>query len=578
VVGLSLRLSGSLNPCRGIRWRRFKRPFPLLYLVCAVAAVAGGALHQPTNYDAFSYRIPRVLHWLSEGRWHWIEAFDARKNFSATGFEWLMLPSFAAFRSLRYAFLANAVSFLLLPGLVFSVFSGIGIKKSISSLWMWILPCASCFVTEAGSIGNDFVAVTYLLIALMFGLKARRSGGFFHVILAVLAAALMTGAKASNLPLLLPVAVCLAPVFIKRPAWILTGMPAWLLAIAISFVPLALLNLRHTGDWTGSPDGRFKLENPVAGLLGNGLQIGSASLAPAIFPPADKINRWFDERTKRSPLAALKEDFPELRFTLPQLASEEASGLGLGVTMSLLLALLGTRHFRLQGLPRMGLWICGSFWVALLFYMAKLGNYSAPRLIAPYYAGVVATPLLFFQSGRVFRRKWWCWSSLFLLIPIVPALVLNPARPLLPMNAVVGTLEKRGIHNPILSRMSVVYSTYAERADAHRTVRELLPADSKFIGFAGTADESEYSFWLPLGARDVRDLVPRLPERMPDIHGLDAIVVSDWGCNDRYGMTPSQFAEKLGWTVTGSIPVKTYASGGDAQWTVLLPPNPSGTP
>ena len=54
------------------RRRRFRRMFPLAFLVLAVMAVAGGALYPPNNYDALAYRTPRVLHWLAEGRWHWI--------------------------------------------------------------------------------------------------------------------------------------------------------------------------------------------------------------------------------------------------------------------------------------------------------------------------------------------------------------------------------------------------------------------------------------------------------------------------------------------------------------------------
>ena len=60
--------------------RRFRKPFPLAFLILAVMAFLGGALYAPTNYDALSYRLPRVLHWLAENQWHWIHTIFPRLN------------------------------------------------------------------------------------------------------------------------------------------------------------------------------------------------------------------------------------------------------------------------------------------------------------------------------------------------------------------------------------------------------------------------------------------------------------------------------------------------------------------
>ncbi|MBW8863621.1 MAG: hypothetical protein JF609_01620, partial [Verrucomicrobia bacterium] len=49
----------------GPKWmRRFRRGFPLAFLILAGMAFLGGALHGAGNYDALAYRTPRVLHWL----------------------------------------------------------------------------------------------------------------------------------------------------------------------------------------------------------------------------------------------------------------------------------------------------------------------------------------------------------------------------------------------------------------------------------------------------------------------------------------------------------------------------------
>ena len=46
-------------------FRRFRRPLPLIYLVVLVMVSVGAISHAPTNYDGLTYRLPRMLNWLS---------------------------------------------------------------------------------------------------------------------------------------------------------------------------------------------------------------------------------------------------------------------------------------------------------------------------------------------------------------------------------------------------------------------------------------------------------------------------------------------------------------------------------
>lgn len=73
-------------------YRRFSRAFPLAYVILAALAIAGGLFHGPTNHDALAYRIPRVLHWLSEERWHWIHTAFNQLNTRPCGIEWVCAP------------------------------------------------------------------------------------------------------------------------------------------------------------------------------------------------------------------------------------------------------------------------------------------------------------------------------------------------------------------------------------------------------------------------------------------------------------------------------------------------------
>ena len=57
----SLRLALDPLRLRRIR-RRFRRPLPFVFLMLSLAALLGGILHSPANFDALAYRVPRVLH------------------------------------------------------------------------------------------------------------------------------------------------------------------------------------------------------------------------------------------------------------------------------------------------------------------------------------------------------------------------------------------------------------------------------------------------------------------------------------------------------------------------------------
>lgn len=118
-----------------------------------------------------------------------------------------MAPLFVFTWSDRLFFLVNAVSFVLLPGLVFSVLRSLDVRAKVAWQWMWLFPGGYCFVTQAGSAFNDSFAAVYFLAALAFGWQFKRTGQISKFALSAFAAGLLTGAKASNIPLVLPIGV-----------------------------------------------------------------------------------------------------------------------------------------------------------------------------------------------------------------------------------------------------------------------------------------------------------------------------------------------------------------------------------
>ena len=237
------------------RWqkvvRRFRRPFPLAFLILAALAFLGGAMYAPSNYDALAYREPRVLHWLAAGHWHWIHTFFPRINNRSCGIEWVSAPLFALLKTDRPLFLVNLASFLLLPGLVFSVFTRLGVRRRVAWSWMWLVPTGYCFLLQAGSIGNDLFGAPFALAAVDFALRAKVSRSPRDLFASVLAAAMMTSAKTACLPLLLPWAVALLPslnLIFRRP---LKTLAVGLVAVFASALPTIVLNLHYSGEWSG---------------------------------------------------------------------------------------------------------------------------------------------------------------------------------------------------------------------------------------------------------------------------------------------------------------------------------------
>src|SRR5690242_13677029 len=64
-------------------FRLFRRPLPAIYLFLTIAIFIGGMLYAPANYDALTYRLPRMLNWLAAGKWLWIPTLNERMNYSA---------------------------------------------------------------------------------------------------------------------------------------------------------------------------------------------------------------------------------------------------------------------------------------------------------------------------------------------------------------------------------------------------------------------------------------------------------------------------------------------------------------
>jgi hypothetical protein len=494
-------------------------------------------------------------------------------DYSATSFEWIAAPLLILFKTDRLIFLINVISYALLPGIIYSVLVELRIRRRVAWYWMWILPSAYCFVLQAGSISNDMFATVYFLASAAFALRAVRTSSWSTAALSILAAGLMTGAKASNIPLLLPLAFIMlgmARILARKP-W--KSLVTVIIACGISFMTIAVMNVRHTGDWTGDPRNseKMKISNPVAGLAGNSLQMIVGSLTPPVFPLAKAWSASAERLFEKEPLRSLREQYPRVGLSAGELATEEGAGIGLGLLILCCVGLASSIGHRFKGgfsstAMIFGLLSC----VALAAFMAKLGSESAARLAAPYYVGIVIPLLALRSQGLLVAKRWWRLLAIACALSVMPALLLNPSRPLIPVPILISTAKYCHVPESNVVRIRSVYFVYGNRSDSLAELRGHLPTGSKTIGFAGTGNDSEYSFWKPLGGRNVIDLNP-VDGKVPDLDGVEVIVGSEWGINDRYHMKADELAARVDGKILWQEKTAIMAGREPQEWYVITP-------
>jgi hypothetical protein len=571
----------SLGPFRPRIWlHRFRRRLPLMFVIVGLLAFLGGIFYAPNNYDALTYRFPRLLQWLAMGRWHWIITANDRMNYSGANFEWLTTPVFLFSRTDRLFFVLNFIPFLFLPGLIFSTYRMLQVRGSVAWAWMWILPAGYCYALQAGSIGNDAIGAVLVLASLNFALHASETGRISDALFSMLAIALATGVKASNLPLALPCIVALWPVrrvLLARPSLSALGVVSSLL---VSFLPIAILNHHFTGDWTGDPQNVSGLQAgaPVTGILGNTLQLATQTLQPPLLPGARRVEAQLSAILPQRVKGMLSRDFPRFQPALGELPQEEAAGLGLAVTLLLIISLLvglfvPDRHSHRVGSnsTRAKTLIKATAWVAFISYMAKMGSEATPRLLAPYYLLLIPTVLSIPANALLVRKAWWRSLAVAALGSTVVALLLTPARPLWPTETVLARLQNRWPKNVQLARARQVYAVYRQRNDLLGPLRDFLPVSAKRVGLIADGDDSDLALWRPFGSRTVFYLTG-MSRWEEETQGCTWIVSKTESVRNHYGISLEQLILRSGAQLIAKKTITSKVSAGPEEWVVLYIP------
>jgi hypothetical protein len=557
--------------------RRFRRPFPLAFLILAGMAFLGGMLYAPNNYDALAYRTPRVLHWLAAGQWHWIHAILPRINTRSCGIEWVSAPFIALLKTDRWLFLINFISFIFLPGLVFSVFTRLGVRWRVAWHWMWVVPTGYGFLLQAGSLGNDLFGATFALAAVDFALRANRSRRPRDFFTSLLAAAMMTSAKTSNLPLLLPWAVAILPSLgwmCRRPVTVLLVGAGVLLASAL---PTMVMNFKYCGDWSGLV---LELDRsgkaPLFQLGANTVLAGLENFVPPVFPVAGRWNQFMDRHMPAGLGARLDQTilWPDSRLHLGEIQMEEAAGLGFGVCSLLLVGAVAARFNRRR--PPLGrrqspqgsrwrMWVRLAPVFSLAALMTQSNMSTISRLIIAYYALLLPLVLACAGHEQVVTRRWWRALAFAVFVMAAGLLIISPARPLFPVGMFLGKTHPAAPPHPTLARVETVYSAYRSRSDAFAPVRDVLPPDVKVLGLI-TYDDPETSLWRPFGSRRIEQVCPQDTAADLKQRGVEYILVREELLGPWFKCSLEDWLKQMNARVVQRIPLHLRISRGAADW------------
>jgi hypothetical protein len=523
---------------------RFRRRAPQLFLVIAAFSLLGGCLYPPVNYDANAYRLPRLLHWLWAGQWHWIHVSDPRLNIAGCGMEWLSAPLVLFSRSDRLLFLINVCSYLLLPGLVFSVFTRLQVPARAAWWWTWLLSAGLCFALQAGSVANDSLAAVYCLAAVDLALRARQKPAVSDLWLSALAAALATGVKQTNLPLLAlwGIAAWPARLLLRQYPWRTAAVAG--LGLLVSILPITLLNYRHSGAW-------LPMEKNIGmlwGLLGNAIAIPVQNLLPPFFsllPPLHGYwpvlwNGWMHAFLKTPWGAPFRsyDDFGFLSAANYHGVCEADAGLGLGLCLVILATVSGIARLKKNGAlvrrnlePKPMLWLLRwAPWGLALVFVAKVGSYENARLFAPYYLFLFPAWLVRAGHSRVARDPGWQRFGLWTMLAAALLVAAANERPLFPARPVFKLIQANAPGSDFLADESVHYleSVYQIMLARREYFQTALPPGETVVGYydkAAAADEP--GLWLPFGHRRVECVLPDdPPQRLRDL-GIHYVVLNN---------------------------------------------------
>ena len=561
--------------------RRFRRPAPCLFLVLVVLCLIAGALYIPENNDSNEYRIPRVWHWLAENQWHWIHTFDSRMNVAGNGFEWLMAPLMLFSRTDRLIYFIDLVSLLMLPGLVYSLFTRLSVRPRVAWWWMWLLSSGWCFVLPASSDTNDSFCAVYALAAVDFALRARERKSLSDLWFSILAVALMTGAKQTTLPLLFPclfaIALCLPWLFQRR---LPTTVCVCVIAVLVSVVPIFILTHYYTGRWLANSITVGSVTfvwagydvSPVWCFIGNIFCLSVQNLHPPVFPLASHWNAAMTHFLN-TPFGNHFKSF-EMFGYLGQGANEGNSGIGLWICLIAIISVCAALSYRETRRPSKDPALARLHWipfVSLAIFMARSANEDSCRQMAAYYPFLL--PALLVAPGHylLVRRRWWQWSVLAAMLLTIGMVVVARNRPLFPAETIIVPLKEKYPNWKFLSKAWESFACRLSVEQQRNVFRYDIPAEEHVIGYATVRGSQEVGQWIPFERHRVERVLPTDTPAQLQARGIHYVIVDSSGLG-YLNITIQDWTNQFNGTLVASMTMETNPGETGEDYLVRLNP------
>jgi hypothetical protein len=198
--------------------------------------------------------------------------------------------------------------------------------------------------------------------------------------------------------------------------------------------------------------------------------------------------------------------------------------------------------------------------IASAAYMAKMGSENTARLMLPYAPLWIASYLALIrrrQSASAPIKAAFVWLPLLCLLP---GLILNPNRPLIPLTAIAAV---PALPSSLRDRILDLHQGYASRNDPLHAIRTGLPADAAVVGFAGGPTRSAYSLFKPFGSRRV------IEAHRANIDSFEWLVAMPEGIRERLGMSWEDWFASSPYEIVAQHQVTFVTSFGPENWYLL---------
>ena len=534
----------------------FRRLLPASFFLLSIIALIGGLLYEPNNHDGLSYRIPRVLHWLTHGSWFWTGNSDTRMDTRSVGFEFLSVPFLAVLHTDRLIFLWNWTGFLFLPALIFQLSRRLGASGRVAWNWMWLVPSAYGIVLQAGSIGNDFIAGVFFLASLALA-TGRQPIPFRDLVFSALAMGICAGIKSTNILWALPWLCVILPqtkTLLSRP-WLTASL--FLACLSLSSCPIWLSNQLHCADWTGEKaevtPGREKpitITNPAVGIAGNLILLSIQNSAPPVWPFVRQTTDFIRSSLPKPLLASLSKSFEGgfQDLAIRELPQEEGAGLGLGLTILASLAIfasIGARRWTSRP-PSSALGIAWlATFVSILIYSSKIAISCPARIILPALMFLIVGFSALPNHSRLVRSRLWRWAAVFAVGSSLFVLILTPPRPLFPQRWMITLVRHLPLPPSLKERILVVYEAYGHRSRPFDPLLISLPPGVPVVGYTGGA-ALESTLWKPYGSRTIVYVPPATLLAHPSPPHPSFLIASAYIIHRDTGLLAQEWIQQVG--------------------------------